>query len=137
MQQQLINNSLKLSSFNDVYNAMNITRDFACSVGFTNEQILYLVLVTEEACTNSLKHGDTNVPPTIHWRLNENDFEMRIIQYGSNDFEIAPKNELNDSKSGRGLQIILFLMDEVKLEKNENSICLVLRKFYNPKNDSE
>lgn len=121
--------TMRIRSKDDVMVAMTNTNHLAEEVGFLpNEQIL-LCLVTEEAIVNALEHSTTveseNVEVT--WRTTNAFFQMTVKQKGK-IFSIAKSEDINYRSRGRGLQLILEIMDKVWLEEDEGGVTLFMQK---------
>jgi serine/threonine-protein kinase RsbW len=124
--------SMKIQSTDDVMNAMNYTEHLAESLGFLLEVQLRLCLVTEEALVNAMEYGTTEEQQfvEIKWQSTANSLVMKVKQKG-NSFPLEINENINYGSRGRGLQLILSIMDEVWLTAEEGHITLCMEKNIN------
>jgi serine/threonine-protein kinase RsbW len=129
-------NSMKIQSTDDVMSAMNYTEHLAESLGFLLEVQLRLCLVTEEALVNAMEYGTTEEQQfvEIKWQMAVDSLVMKVKQEG-NLFPLEINEDINYSSRGRGLQLILSIMDEVWLTTEEGHITLCMKKTVNEKLD--
>jgi len=114
----------------DIWDAMAETERIATEMVFRAKEILYLRLVTEEACTNAFEHCSSNqtLPFELRWHIHPECLEIRIRERG-HLFSLPAEETLNpQSHRGRGLPLILHLMDEVKVCQEETYIEFTMRK---------
>ncbi len=125
-------NSMKIQSTDDVMNAMNYTEYLAKSLGFLLEVQLRLCLVTEEALVNAMEYGTTEEQQfvEIKWQSTADSLVMKVKQKG-NSFPLEINENINYGSRGRGLQLILSIMDEVWLTAEEDYITLCMKKTVN------
>lgn len=114
----------------DVLQAMELTSQLAESIEYLPNDQLLLSLVTEESLVNALEYctklGEIII--RIHWRISRNCFEMSVKQKGT-VFNLEKKDEMNYGPRGRGIQLILNIMDAVEIKvEDEESIVLYMRK---------
>lgn len=100
----------------DICRAMQITAIEAAKAGFDPGQVALLQLATEEACANASEYAQTDKDPIfVTWRACGGSFTITVRQTG-HPFPLAypPRPEANTGARGRGLLLILHVMDEVK-----------------------
>lgn len=115
----------------DVLQAMAYTDYLAGSLGFLPNDQLLLRLVTEEAVVNALEYSAKNDQHEIEvfWYSSNEEFVISIKQPGP-AFKIEKQENVNYGHRGRGLQLILHIMDEVWLEQEEeNRVTLYMKKY--------
>lgn len=123
--------SLLVKKADDITCAMDMTDEIANEMGFIDYDILFLRLVTEEACMNAYEYCQkTNQQGFwICWDHNQKDSLSIFIKHQGKKFMIAPMTEANCGLRGRGLQLILNLMDCVQVQENGEYVELVMRKY--------
>lgn len=119
---------IEIKTDEDILQAMAYTDQLAGNLGFLPVDQLLLCLVTEEALVNareySVKDGQNQVG--IYWHILDNELIISVKQPGGL-FKITKNEEMNYGLHGRGLQLILTIMDEVWLEEeaiNQISLCM-------------
>ena len=115
----------------DVLQAMAYTDYLAGSLGFLPNDQLLLRLVTEEAVVNALEYSvrDGQDVVEVFWNISNEEFVISVKQPGPS-FKIIKEEQMNDGPRGRGLQLILHIMDEVWLEQEEvDRVTLYMKKF--------
>ncbi len=123
--------NLLVKKVDDISCAMDMTNKIANEMGFIHYDILFLRLVTEEACMNAYEYCQkTNQEGFwICWDHNHKDSLSIFIKHRGKKFVIAPMTEVNRGLRGRGLQLILNLMDYVQVQENGEYVELVMRKY--------
>ena len=112
----------------DVLQAMEYTSSSTNQLGYSNKIQTLLCLVTEESLVNALEHG-AKASIEVFWNISYNEFLLEVKQSGPL-FAIERRDELNVSSSGRGIQLILNIMDEVWLnQEDDNSFKLNMKKY--------
>ncbi|WP_167568911.1 ATP-binding protein [Brevibacillus migulae] len=114
----------------DIWDAMAQTERIAREMAFPASEILYLRLVTEEACTNAFEHYSSvqTLPYEVRWQIHPDRLEIMIRECGQL-FSLPAGGTLNpQSLRGRGLPLILHLMDEVNVRQEETYIEFTMRK---------
>jgi serine/threonine-protein kinase RsbW len=122
---------MKIETVDDVLQAMEYTGHLVQGLGFLPNDQLLLRLVTEEAVVNAKEYSEKNGDPLVEvgWNVSEHELLISVKQRGC-FFTISKKDEINVGSRGRGLQLILSIMDDVWLEKNgENRITLHMKKY--------
>ena len=124
---------MKIVTDEDVLQAMEWTGKLAESLGFLHTDQLLLRLVTEEAIVNareySSKNGQNEVK--INWDFTHKVLVISVKQLGA-FYSINKKEDINYGLRGRGLQLILNIMEEVWLEQEgTNRITLYMKKCLN------
>lgn len=117
---------MQITTEENVLQAIEYTRQLSESLGYsTTEQVLFS-LVTEEALVNALEHcgqrDETNI--TIYWCTLQKSFEIAVTQPGAM-FYLEKQKDVNTGNRGRGLQLILNIMDDVWLERQEGNIVML------------
>lgn len=127
--------NMQINSQNDVLQAMEQTVLLAEQLAISSNEQLLLSLVTEEALVNALEYCDTLGEKfvSIQWDITNRVFNIAVTQYGIM-YPIEKKDEINYSNRGRGLQLILHIMDRVWLEQvNEHKVTLHMQKHLETK----
>lgn len=133
---QHIFKSFKVQSENDIESAMLYTDYLAERIGFPPKDQSLLRLVTEEAVVNAWEHGSSSGEPyvKVEWQVNENGLQICVIQKG-NEFTLEKKEKFDYSLRGRGLHLIMNIMDKVWLEKKGKFVNLFMRKSVRHSNE--
>lgn len=125
----MVRDEREIKNEDDIFEAMKYTELLAYQQSFNINEIMKLQLVTEEACTNayeySVKHGKQSFK--IQWLVTPEFFEMVIVQEGQ-VFPLVQRDEVNKGLRGRGITLILNLMDVVEVRENNNFVELYMRK---------
>lgn len=123
--------SLLVKKADDISHAMDVTDEIANEIGFIHYDILFLRLVTEEACMNAYEYCQkTNQQGFwICWDHNQKDNLSILVKHLGKKFAITPMNEANRGLRGRGLQLIVNLMDYVQVRESGEYVELVMRKY--------
>lgn len=127
--------SIQIASENDILYAMDITRQLAEQIALSSNEQILLSLVTEEALVNAIEHCVKKEPVcvSIQWEISNIALEIIVTQPGV-IFSIEKSNDVNMDARGRGLQLILHIMDKVWLEQLEQHVVqLHMVKKYNTK----
>lgn len=114
----------------DICRAMQITAIEAAKAGFEEDQIVLLQLATEEACANACEYAQAgNDPVFVTWREHEGSFMITVRQTGHPfPLEVPQWTGVNTSARGRGLLLILYLMDEVRQLRRHPYVYLRMAK---------
>lgn len=94
----------------------------ANKIGFDIEEIEDIKVAVGEACNNAVLHGKCNDTYNINFIVNEESFQVEVIDCG-NGFAINEYKEPdldNPRENGLGLFIMKSLMDDVEI-KSSNS----------------
>ena len=113
------------------YRLWPYTDYLAGSVGFPPNNQLLLRLVTEEAAVNALEYSakDGQHIIEVFWYITKEEFVISVKQPGPT-FKIEKQEQMNNGPRGRGLQLILHIMDEVWLEQEEGDwVTLYMKKY--------
>lgn len=123
--------SLLVTNVDDISLAMDMTDVIAKKVGFLHDDILFLRLVTEEASMNAYEYCQkTNQHGFwIHWDDKAKDYLVICIKHQGKKYPITPMVEANRGLRGRGLHLIVNLMDFVQVEENGEYVELVIKKY--------
>ncbi|BAU29919.1 serine/threonine-protein kinase RsbW [Aneurinibacillus soli] len=113
----------------DICQVLDITGEVARSAGFTSKESLLLCLAAEEACTNAYEYITQNGQENFHmyWMIFPDRLVMEVTEPGD-CFSITLRQETNDQSRGRGIQLILNIMDEVRLNFTKSSLSVVMEK---------
>jgi serine/threonine-protein kinase RsbW len=97
------------------------TSGIANKIGFSIDEIEDLMVAVSEACTNVIKHTQVENFIVIFDVL-ENGLNISIVDNGKgcNMEELEEVDLKHPKEGGLGLFIIKSLMDEVKIESDEN-----------------
>lgn len=119
----------EISSEDGIYNAIKLTEKLALDHGFSFRDAMKLQLVTEEACTNSFEYClRENIPSfSVKWKLAEGSAEITVRQRGC-VFPLAQREETGLGLRGRGITLILNLMDKVEVREDSEYVELYMRK---------
>lgn len=122
-------NSMVIEKEEDVLQAMEYTVQLAQSLGYLSNEQLLLSLVTEESLVNALEFCSKleKMMITIKWDVVSSGLELSVTQTGTM-FDLEKKEDINYGSRGRGLQIILNIMDEVWLEQVDDEIVTLHMK---------
>ncbi|WP_204524676.1 ATP-binding protein [Litchfieldia alkalitelluris] len=120
---------MTIATTDDIVQGMNRTKQLARERGFSENIVMKLQLVTEEASTNAYeycaKHGlDSHI---VIWNITNSTFELIVRQKGS-VFPIVQENDLKSGMRGRGLKLIVSLMDQVEVREQGEFIELYMKK---------
>ncbi|WP_275120147.1 ATP-binding protein [Alkalihalobacterium chitinilyticum] len=110
--------SLEVKS--DILNAMDFVKRLALGLGFNRKEALHLQLVVEELCTNAFDHTDRCSMKVLKIEKVEDQKGITLTLYTEGElYSLNPPKETdNKGPRGRGLKLILSLVDfaEVKAE---------------------
>ncbi|WP_017756273.1 ATP-binding protein [Calidifontibacillus oryziterrae] len=123
----------------DIFQAMDVTERIAGELGFLKDDKLYLRLATEEACMNAYEYckKTKQVGFEIWWNTNR-DMLSIYLKHKGKKFNVHVNNdEINVGLRGRGLQLIVNLMDHVGVEENGDYVQFSMRKYVNNKRQHE
>lgn len=119
--------TMKIRYAQDVLEAMTFTSEIAHLLGYSQSEPLFLTLVVEESLMNALEYGEGN-DVTIQWKPKNENLVISVKQKGS-PFTIEKKVGVNEGPRGRGMQLILNIMDKVWLEQEgDHYITLYMEK---------
>lgn len=102
-----------------IFDAMQQTSVIAGRMGFSSQQQLLLTLATEEALMNAYEHSYQKVGVEIEWVTHASHLDIFVKQLGPL-FSLETTTDVNMAARGRGLQLILHIMDEISVEKAAN-----------------
>jgi serine/threonine-protein kinase RsbW len=121
---------LAVKNEDDIMKAMEITEELANELDFPPRDQLFLRLATEEACTNAYEYCQkTNqFYFQVFWRIDEDKISICVKHQGPL-FKVKKTDEVNTNPRGRGLQLILNIMDRVQVEKQEENVLLFMHKY--------
>lgn len=122
---------MKVRTENDILNAMEYTNLLAESIGFSPKEQILLRLVTEEALVNALEHGSTDKHGEVEvaWEIEKKTIELAVKQEG-HFFKLESLEPSTFALRGRGLSLILGIMDRVWLEEESGKVILYMRKHF-------
>lgn len=116
----------------DVLKAMEFMEHLTESISFQKTNRVLLPLVVEEALVNALEYGTKpeQLAVSIEWDVSDEYVRIAVQQVGSS-FEVRPSTRVNMGTRGRGLQLILHIMDEVNVvETVHGTVVLQMRKYW-------
>lgn len=113
--------SMQIESDDDILRAMDMTVQLAEQLEIPPNEYIMLSLVTEEALVNAWdyckKTGELSI--SIQWEMVDQVFEISVTQIGV-EFNIEKTEDINYGARGRGIQLMLHIMDSVWLEQLGN-----------------
>lgn len=119
----------RIHSEDDILNAMTKTSTLAERMGFPPREQTLLCLATEEAIVNAMEHGEGQPPfVEVDWEMKTDALQLAIKQKGKH-FKLLEKSNEPYSLRGRGLQLILHIMDKVWLDEQDGFIILHMKKY--------
>lgn len=123
--------SLLVKNPDDISQAMDMTEEIAEKIGFLHDDILFLRLVTEEGCMNAYEYCQKTDQHGfwIYWDDKTKDYLDICIKHRGKKYTITPMVEANRGLRGRGLHLIVNLMDYVQVQENGEYVELVMRKY--------
>lgn len=133
MKEPHIQKCMNIQTDEDVLRAMECTDQLAEDLGFMPTDQLLLRLVTEEAIVNARTYSiqDQQNQIRIYWCILKKDMIISVKQLGA-FFTINKQEEINYGLDGRGLQLIVNIMDEVWIEQEPvNYVILHMKKSVN------
>lgn len=109
--------------------ALANTRKLAKECNLEEKDVLFLQLATEEACSNAYEYCKTNEKDyfSVIWNIDDHYFHITVLHEGE-PFVLKRTEEVNYTTKGRGLQLILNIMDEVKVRVKGNIVQLIMSK---------
>ena len=102
--------------------------------GNRRELAYHLNLCLTEALTNAICHGNASDPDKyvhINISISDDDLVIRVYDQGQG-FDINSRQKVNAQpcdEGGRGVSIILKLMDEVRYKQEKGNNVLEMKKF--------
>jgi serine/threonine-protein kinase RsbW len=113
-----------------ILKAMDVTEQLANALGFSSLQQLFLRLAVEEVCTNAYEYCQRTKQKHFHirWHVVKNCLNICIRHQGKL-FEVKRDDRVNISARGRGLQIVLHIMDEVDVQVKGRYVILCMSKY--------
>ncbi|MFV8829051.1 ATP-binding protein [Alkalihalobacterium sp. APHAB7] len=116
----------------DILKAMDFVKRLALGLDFNRKESLHLQLVVEELCTNAFDHTDRYSMKFLKVEKLEDQKGITLTLYTEGELYslIPPKESENKGPRGRGLKLILSLVDfaEVKTEGNFIKTQLVKKR---------
>lgn len=102
----------------------------ALETGFDHKDSLFIKLATEEACINAWEYCKSKNYSTfsVAWKKRIGTFLEVIVSHKGEKFEINQDECVNKGARGRGLQLILAIMDIVKVDKCLHNVYMYMRK---------
>lgn len=134
MRKDVVKRSFVVKNPNDIIRAMDMTEKIARNIHLPKNDLIFLRLVTEEACMNAFEYclGTGQSDFEIGWELNEQVLVIHLKHKGEKfSLDHIDNNEINYGLRGRGLKLIVNLMDEVDVEQNGENVEFFLRKYLN------
>lgn len=123
--------NLLVQMTDDISRAMDMTDEIANEMGFIQYDRLFLRLVTEEACTNAYENCQKTDQEGfwIRWDHSHTDYLSIFIKQIGKKYPFAPMIEENRGLRGRGLQLIVNIMDYVQVQENGEYVELIMQKY--------
>lgn len=105
--------------------------EYVRNCGFGEEEIFDIVLATGEACSNSFQHGSplkiqNNI--TVVCKCNRESLEIRIRDEGIFKKEANVNVLDHENTRGRGIMIMLSLMDKLEIDESPEGTTVTLSK---------
>lgn len=115
----------------DIIQAMEFTEKIASRIGFHSNDRLLLKLITEEACMNAYEYCKTTKQNHFHiyWFHIKEELTILIIHKGENFRIDLNHDEVNYGPRGRGLQLIVNIMDQVDVQVHGEYIEFSMKKY--------
>jgi len=95
--------------------------------GLEEEDTLDIVLALSEACANAVEHPETASRPAFEVEARRVDRDIEIVVRDFGRWSAAEEPDPVGS-SGRGLQMMRELMDQVEVTEDESGTTIVLRR---------
>ena len=118
--------------------ARKYVADKAACCHFNDQEIFDIKLAVGEALANAVEHGSpkgSRNEITVTCYCNKNDLMIAVSDQGSFR-KILPVGNSNDvDYRGRGILLMLALMDKVSIDESENGTTVYLTKRYHSAND--
>lgn len=107
--------------------------EFAKTMPFTEEQLQDILLAVGEAATNAMKYGCSTTPCSVKVRMEkrQDGFHVFVLDDGVN-FKLEgwiPLNSETLEETGRGIQCMKAVMDEVIFHPQECGNCVEMIKY--------
>lgn len=120
----------EIFTLDDIYEAMMQSRDLAVEQGFSYNSVLKIQLATEEACTNAYEYSRNRNQAScaVKWKASPDYLEVIVRQEGA-AFSLRQPENVVMGQRGRGITLILNLMDFVEMRENKGFIELIMRKI--------
>ncbi|SFA50545.1 serine/threonine-protein kinase RsbW [Parageobacillus thermantarcticus] len=130
MENVIIRRNITVMVDSDIMKAMDITEQIASEMGFLPRECLFLRLATEEACMNAYEYCQkTNqLPFEVFWKCGKEKLVIVVKQHGKK-FDITRRDVVNKGSRGRGLQLIIHIVDHVYLEQKGNNVLFYMCKY--------
>ncbi|EID42955.1 ATP-binding protein [Parageobacillus thermoglucosidasius] len=130
MEDVVIRRNITVMVDSDIMKAMDITEQIASEMGFLPRECLFLRLATEEACMNAYEYCQkTNqLPFEVFWTCEKEKLMIVVKQHGKK-FDITRRDVVNKGLRGRGLQLIIHIVDHVYLEQKGNNVLFYMCKY--------
>jgi serine/threonine-protein kinase RsbW len=121
--------SFMINKEEDIVTAIEITDEISKNLGFEEKDQLFLRLVTEEACVNAYENVSSLEEKSIYmdWCKYDNYFGIKIWHVGKT-FQPKSYQGVNIGPRGRGLHLIVSLMDRVRVEQEGEYVILYMGK---------
>lgn len=107
--------------------------EFARNMPFSKDELQDIMLAVGEAVTNAMKHGCPLSPCSVRIRMEKHSDNMRIFimdngtSSGYEDW--IQVNAKTFDETGRGIQCMKAVMDEVLFHAQESGICVEMVKY--------
>jgi anti-sigma regulatory factor (Ser/Thr protein kinase) len=102
----------------------------ASELGFDEDAIWDMKLAATEALTNAIQHGPLSPDRRIHMRLAPDRDNLVLEVWGGGTPPEA--RNVGDTQHGRGISIMIALMDEFELKRSANDGVIRLAKQRGP-----
>lgn len=115
-----------------------ITEEAGNACGFSAADIYAMKVAVSEACANAIEHGSPKgESDTFEFEVSCSNDELQIRIKDNGVFKARSATEgAHLSTRGRGIYLMMALMDSVKLEESENGTMVLMTRKKTPDNNS-
>lgn len=110
----------------------HFVKDFACRCGFSSEEMYDIVLAVGEAISNSVEHGSPGGEKStivVTCGCRDDDLVVQVADEGVFQREMPElETEPDASYRGRGIFLMLALMDKVSIDESKRGTTVFLSK---------
>lgn len=113
--------------------ARSFVADVALRCKFSEQEIFDIKLAVGEALANAIEHGSPEGPKnviTVTCHCNEDDLLIKVTDQGSFKRMLPLGTNSEADFRGRGVLLMLALMDKVSIDESENGTTVYLTKKY-------
>ncbi|OCA81955.1 hypothetical protein A8F95_14665 [Bacillus wudalianchiensis] len=123
--------SKRIKTKEDIFSAMTVTEELANEQEFSIHDVIKMRLATEEACTNSYEYCRAKGMSyfLIKWSATPSLIEITVRQKGKASFPLIEQADVNTGLRGRGIALMVHLMDKVEIRRRKNCVELYMNKW--------